>query len=65
MKLLRRQFLHLVAGTTALSTMSRIAGAQGYPIRPVRWIVGFPPGGSYWRIISPPKALRDKSGAEC
>jgi tripartite-type tricarboxylate transporter receptor subunit TctC len=25
--------------------MSRIAGAQAYPIRPVRWIVGFPPGG--------------------
>ena len=41
----RRQFLYLVAGTAALSTMSRIAGAQGYPLRPVRWIVGFPPGG--------------------
>ena len=45
MKLPRRQFLYLVAGTAALSTMSRIAGAQAYPIRPVRWIVGFPPGG--------------------
>ena len=36
--------MHLVAGAAALSTMSRIAGAQGYPIRPVRIIVGFPPG---------------------
>ena len=45
MKLPRRTFLRLAAGAAALSTMSRIAGAQAYPIRPVRWIVGFPPGG--------------------
>jgi tripartite-type tricarboxylate transporter receptor subunit TctC len=41
----RRKFLHLAAGAAALPAMSRIAGAQGYPSRPVRIIVGFPAGG--------------------
>jgi len=44
MKRPRRQFLHLTAGAVALPTLSRIAWAQGYPSRPVRLIVGFPPG---------------------
>ncbi len=43
MKLPRRQFLHLAAGTAALPG---IAWAQAYPSRPVRIIVGFPPGGT-------------------
>jgi tripartite-type tricarboxylate transporter receptor subunit TctC len=46
MKLLRRQFLHLAAGAAALPAVSRIASAQAYPTRPVRFIVPFPPGGS-------------------
>jgi tripartite-type tricarboxylate transporter receptor subunit TctC len=46
MKLLRRQFLHLAAGAVALPAVSRIALAQTYPTRPVRWIVGYPPGGA-------------------
>src|SRR5271157_6587051 len=41
----RRQFLHLAAGAAALPAMSRLARAQAYPSRPVRIIVGFPPGG--------------------
>jgi tripartite-type tricarboxylate transporter receptor subunit TctC len=41
----RRQFLHLAAGAGALPAVSRIAMAQAYPSRPVRWIVGFPAGG--------------------
>src|SRR5262245_62463430 len=41
----RRQFLHLAAGVAALPAVSRIAMAQAYPLRPVRWIVGFPAGG--------------------
>jgi len=41
----RRQFLHLAAGAAALPAVSRIARAQAYPSRPVRIIVGFPPGG--------------------
>jgi len=40
MKLPRRQFLHLVAGATALPVVSRVACAQAYPSRPVRIIVG-------------------------
>jgi tripartite-type tricarboxylate transporter receptor subunit TctC len=45
-KLPRRQFLHLAAGTVALPALSRIALAQAYPTRPVRIVVGFPPGTS-------------------
>ena len=41
----RRQFLHLAAGVTALPAASRIASAQTYPTKPVRIIVGSPPGG--------------------
>src|SRR5262245_15943129 len=47
MKLPRRQILHLAAGAAALPAVSRFAWAQAYPTRPVRIIVGFPPGGSY------------------
>ena len=42
----RRQFLHLAAGAAALPAVSRFAWAQAYPTRPVRIVVGFPPGGS-------------------
>ena len=46
MKLPRRRFLHLAAGAAALPVVSRIARAQAYPSRPVRWIVGAGPGSS-------------------
>src|SRR5215831_7772053 len=46
MKLPKRQFLHLAAAAAALPAVSRIARAQAYPSRPVRIIVGFPPGQS-------------------
>ena len=46
MKLPRRQFLHLAAGAAVLPAMSRITRAQAYPTRPVRIVVGFPPGGN-------------------
>src|SRR5262245_5538620 len=44
--LLRRQFLHMAAGAAVLPVLPQIARAQVYPTRPVRWIVGFTPGGS-------------------
>jgi tripartite-type tricarboxylate transporter receptor subunit TctC len=41
----RRQFLHLAAGTVTLPTLLQAAGAQAYPSRPVRIVVGFAAGG--------------------
>ena len=46
MKLSRRQFLPLAASAITLPAVSRVAKAEGYPTRPVRVIVGYPPGGS-------------------
>ena len=43
MKLPRRTFL---LGAAALPAASRMAWSQAYPSRPVRIIVGFPPGGA-------------------
>jgi tripartite-type tricarboxylate transporter receptor subunit TctC len=40
----RRQFLHLAASAAALPVLPHIAKAQAYPARPVRIIVGYPPG---------------------
>jgi tripartite-type tricarboxylate transporter receptor subunit TctC len=45
MKLLRRRFLHLVAGTAALPAMSRFARAQSYPTRPITMVVPYAAGG--------------------
>ena len=44
MKLRRRNFLHLAAVAATVLSASRCAWAQAYPTRPVRIIVGFPPG---------------------
>src|SRR5262245_89231 len=56
MKLPRRTFLHLTAGAALLPLVSRMARAQAYPSRPLRLIVGFPPGGgadTVARIVAP------------
>jgi tripartite-type tricarboxylate transporter receptor subunit TctC len=45
MKLPRRKFLRFAAGAAALPAVSHFALAQTYPTRPVRLVVGFPPGG--------------------
>lgn len=41
----RRQFLQLAASAIAAPIGTRQATAQSYPARPVRLVVGFPPGG--------------------
>jgi tripartite-type tricarboxylate transporter receptor subunit TctC len=46
MKLRRREFLHLAAGAVGLPLATRIATAQAYPSRPVRFLVGFGAGGA-------------------
>ena len=47
MKLPRRRFLQLVAGTAALPAVSPNARAQTFPTRPIRLVVPYPPGGVY------------------
>jgi len=46
MKCRRRAFLQVLAGAAALPVVAPIAFGQSYPSRPVRWIVGFTPGGA-------------------
>src|SRR5580704_18042270 len=46
LKIPRRSFLHLAAGTAAAAVAPIAAFAQDYPSRPVRLVLGFPPGGA-------------------
>jgi tripartite-type tricarboxylate transporter receptor subunit TctC len=46
MKLSRRTFLRLSSGAAMLRAALRSARAEAYPARPVRIVVGFPPGQS-------------------
>ena len=45
MKTQRRRFLQFAVAAAALPALARVAGAQTYPSRPVRLIIGYPPGG--------------------
>jgi tripartite-type tricarboxylate transporter receptor subunit TctC len=42
----RRRFLHLAGAALAAPVVASVARAQAYPTRPVRWVIGFPAGGS-------------------
>jgi tripartite-type tricarboxylate transporter receptor subunit TctC len=42
----RRRFLQFAGSLAALGAVPRLARAQTYPTRPIRWIIGFPPGGA-------------------
>jgi len=64
MTLSRRTLLTLTAAA-ALPALARTARAQAYPSRPVRVVVGFPPGGSndlHGRLIA--QYLSDKLGQQ-
>src|SRR5262245_41258570 len=74
MTLSRRRFLHLVGTAGALFAVPGGASAQTYPARPLRWVVGFPPGGGadiVSRIMAPwlaerlgqPVVIENKPGA--
>src|SRR6267143_847625 len=45
MKFARRQILQLGAAAVAAPALPQSAPVLDYPTRPLRWIVGFPPGG--------------------
>ena len=46
MKLPRRRFLQMAAGAATLPAVSRVARAQAYPSRPVRYVVSSAAGGT-------------------
>src|SRR5262245_10848697 len=64
MTIARLQFLHL-AGTGLLAVAPRAFATEDYPTRPVRWIIGFPPGGGadqVARLIAP--SLSERLGQQ-
>jgi tripartite-type tricarboxylate transporter receptor subunit TctC len=74
MKISRRRFLHQTIAAGAACGIAPDAGAQAYPARPLRWVVGFPPGGGadiVSRIMAPwlaerlgqPVVIENKPGA--
>ena len=46
MRLSRRKFLHLAGGMATFPAVLRMAKAENYPYKPVRFIIGYTPGGS-------------------
>jgi len=65
MKIRRRNFLQLAGAAATFPAASRLAWADNYPTRPVRIVVGFPPGSATdtdMRLIAAP--LGQKLGQE-
>ena len=46
MKFPRRRFLGLTAAVASFPVAAPNASAQAYPVRPVRWLIGFAAGGA-------------------
>jgi tripartite-type tricarboxylate transporter receptor subunit TctC len=46
MRLSRRKFLHLAGGIAMFPAVLQLARAESYPYKPVRFIIGYTPGGS-------------------
>ncbi len=46
MPLARRRFLQLAGAATAVSALPQQTWALDYPVKPIRWIIGYPAGGS-------------------
>jgi tripartite-type tricarboxylate transporter receptor subunit TctC len=66
MKLPRRKFLHLAVGAATLPSLSLVASADDYPMRPVRIVVGFAAGGAVdivARLIA--QWLSERIGQQC
>jgi tripartite-type tricarboxylate transporter receptor subunit TctC len=74
MNISRRRFLHQAFAIGAVCATAPGASAQAYPARPLRWVVGFPPGGGadiVSRIMAPwlaerlgqPVVIENKPGA--
>ncbi len=56
MRVSRRRVLWAAGAAAALPLLPRRAAAQGFPNRPIKWIVAFPPGGGndvVARLIAP------------
>jgi tripartite-type tricarboxylate transporter receptor subunit TctC len=54
-RLSRRDIVALIGSAAALPAVSRLAMAEDYPVRPVRVLTGFPPGGisdTYARLVT-------------
>ena len=49
----RRHFLQFAAAACALPALSCVASAQAYPVRPVRLVIPFPPGGAFDAVGRP------------